>query len=461
MSLPSEEAFTRLYRALDGAERTAFVADLWAARGWETTTAGEVVVATRDGTEQRIRIVDPGWFAVPTVEDTDVLVTARDREAVEAAADAACVRYVPPPVLFDQLRYGIDRETAGALFESTFGQPFDAPDPHAESPLAERLRQWATGVRQAPRDRVGGFHVAMSVLLAILLVGAVVVGPALSPNEPEAIPFAGMATNSTEAAGALGGAGAFATEASNSNSFPPGIGENGIEDLDALVGAHERGVIDRERTLRVAGIGPPNATFMVSRLAWNYTVRVKRSYHYRYNANYTYPPATDSKNRSSVDIVRIDRFANGGTTYRRRSDPTVTSYITYPTEVEGGARTFTHEVTVYLQYFLDGERSRVDCSGPNAGDTAADAVAHVDVQSCRVVVTGAPSALPNAAAYRATATVTRTGVVRSLSVRYTLPDSDGDGEREPVRFWIAYESLDSTTVSEPEWLPEAKNETSN
>lgn len=458
MPLPSEEAFTRLFRGLDRAERTAFVADLWAARGWETTVEGNIVIATRDGTEQRIRVVDPGRFGVPTIDETDVLVTARDREDVEAAADAAGARYVPPGVLFDQLRYAIDRVTAATLFESTFGQPFDAPAHQAVPALPERLLQWERSLERQAWDHVGPFQLAVSILLVTLIVGAVVAGPGLTLGGPEARQVAGTVTYSTEAAGALGGASGSATEASSSDSFPPGIGETGITDLDALIGAHEQGVSGRARTLHVAGRGPPNATFMASRLAWNYTVRIERSYHYQFDATYTYPPATYSRNQSTADIVQINMFANGGTTYRRRSDPTATSFNAYPTDAAGGASTFTREVTRYLQFFLEGDRSRVDCSGPNAGDSAAGAVDSAAVQSCRLIVTGAPSALPAATDYRATATVTRAGLVRSLSVRYTLPDRDGDGEREVVQFWIAYESMDSTTVSEPAWFSESMNE---
>ena len=68
--------------------------------------------------------------------------------------------------------------------------------------------------------------------------------------------------------------------------------------------------------------------------------------------------------------------------------------------------------------------------------------------------------IPDAESYRATVIVNRNGIVTSLAVNYTLPDSDGDGAREHVQFGLSYESLDTTTVAEPAWLPEAKNETS-
>ncbi len=457
MSLPSEEAFTRLFRSLDEAERTAFVADLWAARGWETSIEGGAVVATRDGMERHLRVVDPGRVGVPALDDADTLAPARDRDAVRRAAERAGVRYVPPAVLYEQLRYAVDRETATTLFESTFEQPFDTPGPHVRPPVSERFRQFVAETPRTARNGFGEPRLALSVLLVVVLVGVVVAGPVLTPNEGDVPQVAENATAGTAGAGALGessGPSDSATEATNSDGLPPGVGRSGITDLSRLLAAHEQRVIGRQRTLHVAATGPPNSSFMDSRTAWNYTVRVQRSYHYSFDMNYTYPSGGLSRNRSGADSVRIGVFANGGVNYRQRVDATGTSYLRYPTEAAGGAWTFTTEVTRYLQYFLSEEQSMISCTESGNGG------AGIKTHSCRIVVTGAPATIPNAESYRATAVVNRNGVVTSLAVSYTLPDSDGDGAREPVQFTLSYESLDTTTIAEPAWLPEAKNATS-
>jgi hypothetical protein len=457
MALPSEEAFTRLFRDLDDVERTAFAAELWAARGWETTVDGADVVATRDGRERRIRVCDPGLLGVPPVDGVDVLVPVRDRTAVQTAAELADVRYVPPAVLYEQLRYAVDRETAAALFESTFGQPLDAPGPHVSPPVSERFGQVVVETTRTARDGFGEPRLALGVLLVVVLVGVVVAGPVLTPDAGDVPQVDGTAIAESVEAGALGESSESsdsAAEATTPDGFPPGVGRSGITDLSTLLAAHEQGVIGRQRTLNVRATGPQNATFMHGRTAWNYTVRVQGSHHYRFDANYTYPPGQFSRHRSGADSVRIGVFANGGTNYRLRADATGTSYLRYPTEAAGGAWTFTTEVTRYLRYFLSEEQSRISCTESGSGG------AGIKTHSCRIVVGGAPATIPDAASYRATVIVNRNGVVTSLAVSYTLPDSDGDGAREPVQFSISYESLDATTIAEPAWLPEAKNATS-
>lgn len=457
MSLPSEEAFTRLFRGLDGAERTAFVAGLWTARGWETTIEEDDVFAVRDGVEQRIRVLDPGRIGVPALEDVDTLAPARDRDAVRTAAEQAGVQYVPPAVLYEQLRYAVDRETAAILFESTFGQPLDAPEPHVKPPVSEQLRQFVAEIQRTTRNAFAESRLALSVLLVVVLVGAVVAGPVLTPTEGDVPGVAGTATVGTAGAGALSESTASSEPtpgATTAYGLPPGVDRSGISDLSTLLTAHEVGVTGRDRTLHVAATGPPNTTFMDSRTTWNYTLRVQRPHHYRFDASYTYPPGRFSTNSSGVDSVRIGVYANSGTNYRQRVDATGTSYLRYPTEAAGGAWTFTDEVVRYLQYFLSEDQPEVTCTESGNGGVG------IKTQSCRIVVTRAPATIPNAESYRATAVVSGKGIVTSLAVSYTLPDSDDDGAREPVQFTLSYESLDTTTVAEPEWLPEAKNATS-
>lgn len=445
------ERFAALFRDLDSAERAAFVARLWDARGWETAVDDRSVVAVRGGTEQRIRVVDPGRFGTPSLGDADVLVVARDRAAVRDATAAADVTYLPPERLREQLLYGLDRETAAALFAETFARPLDAPaEPTAA--LSARLRSLGTTAREAVRERAGGSR-GLGVLLVVgLLVGVAVAGPGFSPaGEVETgVP---SATYTPDEAGALGGSTttpATAGTPTEDDGRPAGLGERSITNLSVLLDGHVAGVVGTSRILRVRASGPPDATFMRGRERWNYTVRIEHSREYRFDGRFVFPASTFLENDTSADVAEVSIYADGETKYRRQRTPNGTSYRRYPLDTTGDASGYAFEVRTYLATYLQGDRSIVDCAGTlDSGDCFA----------YRVVITGAPEAFPDAESYRVVAVVQDDGIVSSFRVSYTLSDGDGDGEREPVRFAVEYEGFGETTVSEPDWLATAKNET--
>lgn len=450
------ERFASLFRSLGSTERTAFVAQLWAARGWETTIDGADVVATRDGAERRIRVVDPGRFGTPPLDGADVLVAARDREAVRDAAAAADVTYLPPDAIRDRLLYGLDRDAAATLFAETFDLPLDAATSSAP-PLSKRIRETGTTALGAVRERAGGSRQLSLVLVVALLVGVAVAGPALAPTGQSGVTVPSETYTPGEA-GALGEATDTATStttatAGDDDARPDGLGERSITDRKALLDGHVDSVLRTSRTLRVRASGPPNATYMYGREAWRYTARVESPRQYRFEGRFVFPPSRfPPTNDSTVDIVDVSIYADGSSKYRKQVDPTETSYREYAIDTTGDASGFAREVRSYFETFLQGDRSIVDCAGTlESGDCFA----------YRIVITGAPATFPDAESYRAVAVVQDDGIISSLEVSYTLPDGDGDGQREPVYFTVEYDGFDETSVSTPEWLPEAKNETSN
>lgn len=113
-SLPSRDAFAARYRALSASERGEFVSDLRAARGWETTVEGAVVVARRDGRVRRIAVDRPdGNTAIDAVVTADgglrSLAENRDAEMSE------------PGALLDEVLYGLDTREGAELFGEHFG----------------------------------------------------------------------------------------------------------------------------------------------------------------------------------------------------------------------------------------------------------------------------------------------------------------------------------------------------
>jgi hypothetical protein len=222
--------------------------------------------------------------------------------------------------------------------------------------------------------------------------------------------------------------------------------------LGALVAGHAERVTRTPRTLRVEASGPSNAAFMRDRVAWNYTLRVETPRRYRFEGREQYPVALAPPSAEpSVETVATSIYADGETVSRQRRSKNGTNYLYLLLETSGDASGYTTDVADYLRTFLAGSESTVECAG-----TLADG----DCFAYRAVVTGTPSALADDAAdYRAVAVIQDNGAVSSLDVRYTLPDGDGDGEREAVRFTVKYD-IGPVAVSSPDWVATAKNESS-
>jgi hypothetical protein len=116
--------FTRRFGAADPATRTAFVADLWEALGWETSTEGTVVVAERsDPVPESRRLLVPSGTPPPDGPDVDAVVVPDESGPTDAEVptiDAADIR--------DRALYGADRSTMGRVFRRHFGREL-AVDP--------------------------------------------------------------------------------------------------------------------------------------------------------------------------------------------------------------------------------------------------------------------------------------------------------------------------------------------
>jgi hypothetical protein len=122
----SRRSFGRLLRGLSRDELVAFVADLWALRGWVTAVEEGVVVA--DDGEQRRRLAvyrdrrfrpdDP-----PGVESVDAVVTTggESDRAGRVAADLDA-DLVTAEDLYDAAMYAVDRRDAKALLWDHFGR---------------------------------------------------------------------------------------------------------------------------------------------------------------------------------------------------------------------------------------------------------------------------------------------------------------------------------------------------
>lgn len=183
------EEFGRRLRERSPAERRRFVADLWAAGGWETAVEGPFVRLTRAGDPPAGRRV-----LVPETDAAPVDVLRCDADAGEEGTRLG------PADLYRRARYGLDRPTADDLFRRHFGRPMAAA-PTAETdgragdePAPDGTAESAAGDEAGDRSlRALALGAGVGAAAALLVIAAAVglgVGPAVS-GEPS---LAGPAT---------------------------------------------------------------------------------------------------------------------------------------------------------------------------------------------------------------------------------------------------------------------------
>lgn len=427
------DAFAREFRALHAADRTAFVAALWNARGWETSVEDGVVLADQDGEQRRIGVVDPGRFGTPDLSSVDTLVAARDRDAVRAAASEAGVEYVAPSDLRDLLLYGVEREVAEELYEEHVGKSLarEAPEETEESGEAGTL------LRAVPTVDVGRRALAVIVILA--LVGVAFAGPGLPGSGPEQAPI--TVGNVTPEDGSVGAVGVGTPKPTGAPNVAPGVSLDSVESGMTLADAHIAGVQNRSRVLHTELHAFPNANGTRGVVSRNATSVIVNESYYRHESNSILTGRNGTIN-SSVSL-----YADGETVYDRVVFGNEVDYRARSVE-EAPATNLDGSVQGYLyRYFVSAEDSVVTCAIEY--DT--------DCPTYRITVDDPPDRLgENIEDYDGLLIVSDRGVITTIRVSYTVPDADGDGEREQIRFSLDYrfEEVDPTA---PDWLPRAKN----
>jgi hypothetical protein len=435
---------------LDADATAALVADLWAARGFETRREGGDVVATGRGEPRRIR-VGAGEGAT---DPPDVVVSLRDGRGEHGAAPGA--RVVDSEGLAGMLRYAVDRETARALCERHLGAPPGALRP----PVGERLRARLGRLRTAA-DRLdpgaadppvvpASFLVGVLVLLAVGVVAGVALtgtpgapsadaggtgtggGGAVEPlSVPESTPVGASTSSSPTPDPDAEPTGAPVRNA----SVVPGLTEDGIADLSGLAAAHARGLLGRSYTLWMDTYRPPGGDPDAEPVQFDtdvavaddrYLVEENRGEEPRERLRTVYHDGADWYVANETgDGRRYERV-----TLREPSPPPspnpdsvalglVADYLSTPeTAVEGRIEGGEGEPTRY-----------------------------------RLVGRGTPPPMDEETVrnYTAVALVDRDGLVRDLTVTYTRITDEG---RYRVRQEWTYGYLGETTVEPPAWYVE-------
>jgi hypothetical protein len=402
-------AVERHLRRLDERALVALVDDLWAARGYQTTRDGSSVVATRDGESVRLRVVGSGSWRPGhrhvVADDADVVVAGTSAGVTAPGADV-----VDASDLADVLAYGVERASAHELCARHLGAPPDRLSP----PLAERSvrRVGAAARRGLPVAAVGILVLAVAVTVGGSLVGSSdptdpPVTPAAPATEPPPLPPAG-------------------------DGPPPGVGDDGITDLDALADAHAEAVGERSHTIWYDRSQPRNLD------------------------------PNETRVRRDVDITAADD-----------------RYLVETTEVVSGNETYLGAVyrdggVIYTADWNETSRRhervlRLDWRNvlvPTAPDLRENLVGRYlstprttvtgtterdGVTVYRVVGRGAPnsSSLGEVRDYSVVALVDSRGLVHDLTVRYASVLSDREYR---ITVEITYGRIGETTVTPPAWF---------
>jgi hypothetical protein len=473
------EAFRRRVARLDEETFVRFVAALWRGRGYETTVDGDVVTARRDGASVRVqpvggrradrsRIGRVSRRVDRLVRDVGVRrVDPRRRQPRDAAADSeadvvvfararsggppADVRVVDVDDLYEMLLYALPRARADDVCRRFFDGPLVLPGPTDGNGDGEGSFALSSAVESARETGpVVAILVAGLVVASALLAGSGVVtngglgsdgvgddlgapaadasgvsggGSTPTPAAPSASP--GDSAPTSRPAGAL--------NRSVDGVYPPGLGPAGVVDADRLARAHARAVTGQSYELTLV-----HREFVDDRPNGYRRERVSVASPTVYASSVE---SAGALTRPSLVVADVEAFSGGGVRYERRIAPNGSA--TYETTTVRTTRAdvgrYADRVERYVRWFLSVEESRVRDSFRRDGVTY------------YWVVLGADP-YPGVRNSSGSAIVSETGLVYGIHRRYEVPNS----RNVTVSVSVRYDDVNSTRVTAPFWVDEAR-----
>lgn len=428
MSVDVAGTIERRLRRLDTDRTAALVADLWAARGFETERDGDRIEATRGDRAVAIRILDSAGRRTPFAvwrAGRGVVTLTDDRSASATTADDT--RVLDAADLRRMLLYAVDRETASELCQRHLGGRLD--DLRSSPLVAIRSGVQALGTESA-----------IALMAICLLVVAGVVGAAGLSFGPEPSPAASAAPETVDRSRAVpavtptpstAGAAAVDADADADAAAVPGLSSDGIENLTALAAAHEQALTGQSYTVWVDLYRPLDGSSNESQIQRDVDIAVADD---RYLVEATVESGYARQEILAVYADGRDRYvaerASGTTTYRR-----LPADESAPMVVPDPAALRRDVLTRYLA----------------TPETAVTGPVSVDGRlRYRLTGRGQPPspALEEARNYTVTALVDPHGFVEQFAARYTVATAIGT---YTVRFEVAYDRIGETTVTPPTW----------
>jgi len=211
----------------------------------------------------------------------------------------------------------------------------------------------------------------------------------------------------------------------------PGLVSSGVDDLDALVTAHERAAATRSYAWTFSARRRDSDDRATVSAAWLVTARVAAPTTYRAEVrSWGDPPFVPAE----VDVPESASVYADGTRRYVRADGRVTA------EASAGADETTH-ASAHVRDLLDAARTDVTNRSVREGTT-------------RYRVDALGSSRVDWVGYEATAFVTPDGFVREARATYRPRGTD---DVVVVRF--RYDAVNRTTVTPPAWYERARNRT--
>lgn len=252
----SGPSFERRFRSISAETRRAFLADLWAARGYDSDVQNGMVLVNRE-TTVRIGIVGRWpWQRRRTDADVDKVVGTGDRERMRAYAKRHDAEFVPPAEVLDLLLYGIDREVAEKIAQKHLGVP-----------LRVLTQDNSTATDATVRPAVSTLAI-LSILVIAVSVSPVATNAGISLFDSGSViedNGDGTPESTTESRSAT---------SEGIDAYPRGLSAGGVTDSEALFFTHHTQLGDRSYVTNVTFEGPPNALFTDRTVRYESTKRV-------------------------------------------------------------------------------------------------------------------------------------------------------------------------------------------
>lgn len=460
---PREQAVAARLRRLDAASGRQLVADLWAARGYETRGGGDdaagradgasvpLVTATRGSETVTVGVVRPPRLGSPSLPDPepDTVVVLGDAASVTDRVDGA-TRVLGAGDLAEMLLYAVDRPVADDLCERHLGAPPERLRLPAAAAVGRRLRSLApSGPTLGSGLRVAGLGLAV-VLLAFGL--AALGGPGASgPATPGAGLDAGSSGAGTggeaAAAASTGGDGEFPDTYPQGTAglLPPGVTQSGIDDAAALGRAHSERLAGESYELTLvrhqpAGNATPGAAAEPSldRYLFGSIPHPGVTHTTEFAvAGDSYRSSASLRNEAGAR-VRASVYFDGREWYVAAPLYGNTSYRSAPVTGSVGPVPDTYRTELVDRYL----------STPETELTGV--VDHDGRRLYRIAASGTPRPFPDLFTrnYTAVALVDSRGVVHELSVSYDIVSDDN---RATVETTLSYDSFGEVTARPPPW----------
>ncbi|MGZ0746043.1 hypothetical protein [Haloparvum sp. AD34] len=405
--------FARTFRWQWPATQRALLADLWAARGFETRLDDDgLVVAERDGETVTIGVVGPLALSPP---DADVLIATGPLSGRAGSATSATdAELLTPADVHELLLYGVDREDGNRIAHA-----------HLDTDLT---------VPPSEPDSGPDYSRAVVLVTVVVAIGAVVaisgVGGPLAEERAEQFPTPEPA----DQAPTEDGSSSVSTATDDSaDAYPDGLTGSGVRNASELAAAHRKAVENRERRVETRYRGPGNTTTLPGIVEHEVTSYFHSSG--RFNTTFQ---VVELRNESRANRT-VRYWADGSQRHRQVETETNSSYSRTP--LSG------RSIVVAVEAFVD----RIYLGALTANETSVETVRQSGVTVHRIVAAGDPEGYrDNVTDFRAIASITPEGRLIRLRVEYTHAPTG-----EPVVIEVEYGKIDEVPPPpRPEWVDE-------